>query len=143
MESRLKAAGVRRNAQVLEMPESRVLTSLKPAQDFVAQLKRVGVAFALEQFGSGLNPFQTLKHVDADYLKIDRSFMAELPQHPENRAKIAEICVQARELGKLTVAEWVEDAASTSLLFACGVDFVQGNFLQEPEKVISLDSRAA
>jgi diguanylate cyclase (GGDEF)-like protein/PAS domain S-box-containing protein len=143
MESRLQSAGVRRNALVLEMPESRVLTSLKPAQDFVAQLKRIGVAFALEQFGSGLNPFQTLKHVDADYLKIDRSFMAELPQHPENRAKIAEICVQARELEKLTVAEWVEDAASTSLLFACGVDFVQGNFLQEPEKVISLDSRAA
>ncbi len=33
-----------------------------------------------------------------------------------------------------TIAEWVEDAASTSLLFACGVDFVQGNFLQEPPR---------
>jgi EAL domain-containing protein (putative c-di-GMP-specific phosphodiesterase class I) len=35
------------------------------------------------------------------------------------------------------VAEWVEDAASTSLLFACGVDFVQGNFLQEPAKIVA------
>jgi EAL domain-containing protein (putative c-di-GMP-specific phosphodiesterase class I) len=35
------------------------------------------------------------------------------------------------------VAEWVEDAVSTSLLFACGVDFVQGNFLQEPAKVLA------
>jgi diguanylate cyclase (GGDEF)-like protein/PAS domain S-box-containing protein len=143
LESRARSAGLRPNALVLEMPESKVLTSLKPAQDFVARLKGVGVGFALEQFGSGLNSFQVLKHVDADYLKIDRNFMAELPQHPENRAKVAEICQQARGMGKLTVAEWVEDAASTSLLFACGVDFVQGNFLQEPEKVMSLDDQAA
>ena len=44
-------------------------------------------------------------------------------------------CQQARELKKQTIAEWVEDAASTSLLFACGVDFVQGNFLQEPQRL--------
>jgi len=120
---------------ILEAPESRVLTNLKPVQSLVGQLKPLGVKFALEQFGSGLNSFQLLKHVDADYLKIDRNFMAELPQHEDNRARIAEICGKARELGKLTVAEWVEDAASTSILFTCGVDFVQGNFLREPEVV--------
>jgi len=63
--------------------------------------------------------------------------MTELPQHPENQKKIAEICAEARGLGKQTIAEWVEDAASTSLLFACGVDFVQGNFLQEPVMVVA------
>jgi len=48
---------------------------------------------------------------------------------------VAEICQQARELKRQTIAEWVEDATSTSLLFACGVDFVQGNFLQEPQRL--------
>jgi diguanylate cyclase (GGDEF)-like protein/PAS domain S-box-containing protein len=133
--ARLKAAALKRGRIVLEMPESKVMTTLKPAQDFVNGWKALGGQFALEQFGSGLNSFQLLNHIDADYLKIDRSFMADLPQHPENQKRIAEICRGAHDLKRQTVAEWVEDAASTSLLFACGVDFVQGNFLQQPQRL--------
>ncbi|MET0330099.1 MAG: EAL domain-containing protein [Dyella sp.] len=133
--ARLKAASLKRGRIVLEMPESKVMTTLRPAQDFVNAWKALGGQFALEQFGSGLNSFQLLTHIDADYLKIDRSFMADLPQHPENQKRIAEICRDAHELKRQTVAEWVEDAASTSLLFACGVDFVQGNFLQQPQRL--------
>jgi diguanylate cyclase (GGDEF)-like protein/PAS domain S-box-containing protein len=133
----LKAHKVPGQALVLEMPESKVLTSLKPASEFVAAIKKLGCAFALEQFGSGLNSFQLLKHIQADYLKIDRSFLADLPKHPENQQRVREICKEAAEHGRLTVAEWVQDAASTSILFTCGVHFVQGNFLQEPEKVVA------
>jgi diguanylate cyclase (GGDEF)-like protein/PAS domain S-box-containing protein len=140
LSKRIAAAGIRPGSLVVEMPESKVLTTLKPAQAFVNALKETGAQFALEQFGSGLNSFQVLQHVDADYLKIDRSFMNKLTQNPENRDKIADICKKAQKAGKLTVAEWVEDAASTPLLFACGVDFVQGNFLQEPEKIIAYDA---
>jgi EAL domain-containing protein (putative c-di-GMP-specific phosphodiesterase class I) len=124
------------------MTESKVMTLLRPAQEFVNGWKKLGGQFALEQFGSGLNSFQLLNHIDADYLKIDRSYMADLPQHPENQKKIAEICQQARELKRQTIAEWVEDATSTSLLFACGVDFVQGNFLQEPQRLTGSGSVA-
>ena len=132
---RLRQAALKRGQIVLEMTESKVMTLLRPAQEFVNGWKKLGGRFALEQFGSGLNSFQLLNHVDADYLKIDRSYMAELPQHPENQKKVAEICQQARELKRQTIAEWVEDATSTSLLFACGVDFVQGNFLQPPQRL--------
>lgn len=125
------------SALVFEMPESKVVTSLKPARDFVEQLKQHGCAFALEQFGSGLNSFQLLKHVDADYLKIDRSFTRDLPKQEDNQLKVRELCSQADEAGKHTIAEWVEDAASMSILFSAGVHFVQGNFLREPEKVMA------
>jgi diguanylate cyclase (GGDEF)-like protein len=135
LEARLKKAALKQGHIVLEMTESKVMTLLRPAQEFVVGWKKLGGQFALEQFGSGLNSFQLLTHVDADYLKIDRSYMAELPQHPENQKKVAELCQQARELKRQTIAEWVEDATSTSLLFACGVDFVQGNFLQEPQRL--------
>ena len=129
----LKQANLKNGRLVLEMTESKVVTMLRPAQEFITAWKNLGGYFALEQFGSGLNSFQLLNHIQADYLKIDRSFMADLPQHPENQKKITEICQQAHEMKRLAIAEWVEDAASTSLLFACGVDFVQGNFLQEPQ----------
>jgi diguanylate cyclase (GGDEF)-like protein/PAS domain S-box-containing protein len=132
---RLGQAGLKRGRLVLEMTESKVMTLLRPAQEFVTAWKKLGGRFALEQFGSGLNSFQLLNHIDADYLKIDRSYMADLPQHPENQKKVAELCQQARALKKQTIAEWVEDATSTSLLFAAGVDFVQGNFLQVPQRL--------
>ncbi len=133
----LKTARQRGDSLVFEMPESKVVTSLKPARAFVKGLEQIHCGFALEQFGSGLNSFQLLKHIPAHYLKIDRNYMAELPKHKENQEKIKEICDQAHHAGKLTVAEFVEDAASMSILFSCGVNFVQGNFLQEPEKVMA------
>ncbi|MGH8041922.1 MAG: EAL domain-containing response regulator [Rudaea sp.] len=136
----LKNARLRGDALVFEMPESKVVTSLKPAKAFAAGLKQIHCGFALEQFGSGLNSFQLLKHVDANYLKIDRNFMAELPKNKEHQEKVKEICDQAHHAGKLTVAEFVEDAASMSILFSCGVNFVQGNFLQEPEKVMAYET---
>jgi diguanylate cyclase (GGDEF)-like protein/PAS domain S-box-containing protein len=136
LERALKQANLKNGRLVLEMTESKVVTMLRPAQEFITAWKKLGGYFALEQFGSGLNSFQLLNHIDADYLKIDRSFMADLPQHPENQKKITEICQQVHEMKRMAVAEWVEDAASTSLLFACGVDFVQGNFLQEPQPLV-------
>ena len=132
---RLAQAKLKRGQLVLEMTESKVMTMLRPAQEFVNEWKKLGGRFALEQFGSGLNSFQLLNHIDADYLKIDRIYMAELPQQPDSQKKITEICKQAHELKRQTIAEWVEDATSTSLLFSCGVDFVQGNFLQIPQRL--------
>ncbi|HET9835328.1 MAG TPA: EAL domain-containing protein [Rhodanobacteraceae bacterium] len=134
---RLQHSGVPGSALVFEMPESKVVTSLKPARELVGQLKQHGCAFALEQFGSGLNSFQLLKHIDVDYLKLDRSFTRELSRQEENQHKVRELCALADEAGKHTVAEWVEDAASMSFLFSAGVHFVQGNFLQEPDKAMN------
>ena len=135
----LKNARQRGDALVFEMPESKVVTSLKPARAFVRGLEQLHCGFALEQFGSGLNSFQLLKHIPAHYLKVDRSYMAELPKNKENQERIKAMCEQAHNAGKLTIAEFVEDAASMSILFSCGINFVQGNFLQEPEQVMSYD----
>ena len=121
------------------MPESKVVTNLKPARLLAQGLTQLHCGFTLEQFGSGLNSFQLLKHVPAKYIKIDRSYMADLPKHKENELKVRELCDEARGVGREVIAEFVEDAASMSILFSCGVSFVQGNFLQEPEKVMSYE----
>lgn len=136
----LRNAAVPPEALVLQLQESKVITALKPAAALVAGLKELGCGFALEQFGSGLNSFQLLRHIPADYLKIDRSYTADLANSKENQTKIKEICTQAREVGKATVAEFVEDAASMSILFSCGADFAQGNFLQEPAKLFAAET---
>ncbi|MCB1609972.1 MAG: EAL domain-containing protein, partial [Xanthomonadales bacterium] len=124
---------------IFEMPESKVVTNLKPARFLAQGLAQLNCGFALEQFGSGLNSFQLLKHVPARYIKIDRTYMADMHKNPESQQKVREICQEARGLDREVIAEFVEDAASMSILFSCGVSFVQGNFLQEPEKVMSYD----
>ena len=69
--------------------------------------------------------------------------MTDLPKHKENQDKIKDICEQAHHAGKLTVAEFVEEASNMSILFNCGVNFVQGNFLQEPEKILGAAASGA
>lgn len=135
----IKQHRVHADRLVFEMPESRVVTHMKPARQFVEGIKQLHCGFALEQFGGGLNSFQLLKHLKADYLKIDRSFMKDLSTNAEHQEKVKEITDQAHAIGKITIAEFVEDAASMSVLYQVGVNFVQGNFLQEPEKVLAYD----
>lgn len=135
----LKEHRVHGDQLVFEIPESRVVTHMKPAMQFVKGIKQLHCGFALEQFGSGLNSFQMLKHLPADYLKIDRSFMHHLAENSEHRERVKEITDEAHAIGKSTIAEFVEDAASMAVLYQVGVNFVQGNFLQEPEKVLAYD----
>src|SRR5690606_4796539 len=125
----LKAHGVPGERLVLEIPEAKVFTNLKAAQEFQQRVSTFGCSLCLEQFGSGLNSFQLLKHVDAAYLKIDRNFMSDLGKNAENQKKIREIAEQARAAGKRTIAEFVQDAASMTVLFTSSVDYVEGNFL--------------
>src|SRR6185437_6270549 len=71
VDAKLSAAGVKPSQLVFEVPEAKVMTCLKPAREFVERWRKGGGGFELEQFGSGLNSFQTLKHIDANYLKVD------------------------------------------------------------------------
>lgn len=135
----LKAARVRGDGLVFELPESKVITHMKPARQFHRGLKQLHCCMALEQFGLGLNSFQILKHLPAEYLKIDRSLMEAYVNNPENQAKVKEIADKAHSAGKLAMAEFVEDAASMSILWQQGVNFVAGNFIKEPDTVMSME----
>ncbi|HEY5802367.1 MAG TPA: GGDEF domain-containing response regulator [Lysobacter sp.] len=124
---------------VLQLPESKVFTHLRAAQEFQAKVAQFGVRVGLEQFGVGLNSFQLLSHFDAALLKIDRSYMEDLTGNPDHQQRIREIADKARELGKLTIAEFVQDAGSMSVLFGAGIDYAQGNFLAAPGPVMDYE----
>lgn len=124
---------------ILEISEAKVFTNLKAAQAFQRAVQPLGVRMALEQFGSGLNSFQLLRHFDPSFLKIDRSFMTDLPKSNENQHKVAEIARQAQDIGKQTIAEFVQDAATMSVLFTCGVSMVEGHFLASADPQMNYD----
>lgn len=125
----LKKQGAPGDRLVLEIPEAKVFTNLRAAQDLLKGIHPLGCRVALEQFGAGLNSFQLLNHLDAAYLKIDRSFSADLAKSAESQKKMREMTNEGHNLGKQVIAEFVQDAGSMSALFSIGVDYVEGHFL--------------
>ncbi len=129
MQEQLLRHGADGSLLVVQLPESKVFTNLRPAQEFQAKVATLGVRMGLEQFGAGLNSFQLLSHFDASFLKIDRSFLEDLSSSSEHQARIRDIASQANALGKLTIADHVQDPSSMSVLFTAGVGYAQGHFL--------------
>ena len=126
---RLAGAGVPGELLVLAVPEAKVFTNVRAAQDFVGAMAGVGVRIALERFGAGLNSMQLLTHFDPAFLKIDPQFMVDLAKNADSQQQVRNIASQAHGRGIRTIADRVQDATSMTLLFSAGVDYVQGDFL--------------
>ncbi|KRG78124.1 membrane protein [Stenotrophomonas ginsengisoli] len=125
----LAQQGVEGRQLSLQVSEAKVYTSLRAAQQFLADVSQYGCQVVMDQFGSGLDSAQLLSHFHPAFIKLDRSFTAEYSQVREQQEKIEAIASRATELGIHTVAEFVADAQSMSQLFTAGVHYVQGDFV--------------
>ena len=139
LKEQLKKYNVPKNSLIFEVKESVAVTSLKYTAELARSLQELNCGFALDDFGKGSNPFELLKHIPADYLKLERSFMEELSTSTENQEAVKAITQRAMELNKLTIAQCVQDATSLSVLWGMGINFIQGNFLQEPSPTLDYD----
>jgi multidomain signaling protein FimX len=135
----VKLHGIPGDRLVLQIPESKVFTNLRAVQSFQQAVSAIGCRVALEQFGTGLNSFQMLTHFDPAILKIDRTFIQELAKNADVQKQVREIVDKAHAAGKVTVAEFVSDASTMSVLFGMGMDFVEGNFLATPGPAMNYD----
>jgi len=123
----------------LHAPESKVFTHLRNAQQFLAGIAPLGCRIGLEQFGSGLDSFQLLAHFQPQFLKLDRGFTSDLASTREHFDKISGITQRAQAAGITTIAEFITDANSMTLLFSAGVDYVQGEFVGVAAPTMSFD----
>jgi diguanylate cyclase (GGDEF)-like protein/PAS domain S-box-containing protein len=139
LKEQLKKYNVPKNSLIFEVKESVAVTSLKYTAELAKSLQELNCGFALDDFGKGANPFELLKHIPADYLKLERSFMEELSSSAENQEAVKAITDKAMEMHKLTIAQCVQDATSLSVLWGMGINFIQGNFLQEPSPTLDYD----
>ena len=116
-----------------EVTESSVVANLDHAQRFIAVLHGMGCEFALDNFGSGLSSFSTLRTLPMDYLKIDGSFINNLAGDAVNQAMVAAMIELSRSLNFRVVAEQVEDQESLDAVTDMGIDFVQGYAIGRPQ----------
>jgi diguanylate cyclase (GGDEF)-like protein/PAS domain S-box-containing protein len=116
-----------------EVTESSVVANLDHARRFIGVLHGMGCEFALDNFGSGLSSFATLRTLPMDYLKIDGSFIRNLAADSVNQAMVGAMIELSRSLNFRIVAEQVEDQSSLDKVTGMGIDFVQGFVIGRPQ----------
>ncbi|MBT5485145.1 MAG: EAL domain-containing protein [Gammaproteobacteria bacterium] len=124
-----------------EITETAAIQNLAKASQFIKTLKRLGCSFALDDFGSGLSSFAYLKSLPVDFVKIDGFFVKDVVKDPVDLAMVKAINDMAHAMGKLTIAEFVEDKEILQKLVDLGVDYVQGYGIAKPAPLINESSR--
>jgi len=134
----IRDTGVPPESLCFEITESVAIRSLANAAALVNALGDLGCQFALDDFGSGLSSFNQLRHLKVDYLKIDGSFIHNIDRDPINRAMVESINTIGKKLGKMTVAEFVENDRIRRILEDIDVDYAQGFGLHKPEPLVNI-----
>jgi diguanylate cyclase (GGDEF)-like protein/PAS domain S-box-containing protein len=128
----LAESGVDPDRVELEVTESMVMQNAEEALAVLNDLRRVGVRIAIDDFGTGYSSLIYLKRLPIDTLKIDKAFIGDLTDDPDDKAITATIITMAHSLGLHVVAEGVETEAQLGYLRGQGCDEAQGYWLSRP-----------
>lgn len=127
----------------LELTESVLLNHVQQTIDNMQTLKRSGVSFSLDDFGTGFSSLQYLKRLPLSQLKIDKSFVRELVEDTNDQAIVLTIISMARSLGLDVIAEGVETEAQRSMLGQLGCLYYQGYLFGRPVRATEFRTQLA
>ncbi len=118
---------------VFEVTEGLLLDNLERTSQRMQALAARGIRFSIDDFGTGYSSLAYLKRLPLHELKIDRSFIQDTPQDPNDTAIVAMILSMASHLGLKVVAEGVETRAQADFLATHGCDAQQGFLHARPQ----------
>jgi len=124
--------GVPPGALELEITESVLLDDHHQVAEELGSLRAAGLTLSLDDFGTGYSSLSYLKRFRFDVLKIDRSFVAGLPNNPDDVLLVKAILAMAKGFDLTVVAEGVENHDQLSFIAAQGCDLAQGYLLAKP-----------
>lgn len=125
----------RNTGVTIEILEREAIHNVNGLMDIIEQMKQRGISFALDDFGSGFSSFVYLKYFDTDFVKIDGEFVKNIVVNEKDRIFVKHIHQIAKEFGKETIAEYVEDEETLAILKEIGVDYAQGFHLGRPHQL--------
>jgi diguanylate cyclase (GGDEF)-like protein len=117
----------------IELTESVLMTDTQTTQRIVERLHGLGLPLAVDDFGTGYSSLAYLKHLRPSKIKIDRSFISDLPGDEDDRVLVQAIVQLALALGIRVVAEGVETEAQRSYLHRIGCGTLQGYLISRPQ----------
>ena len=126
---------------ILEITEQSALRHLENVKQLIQGLQASGCRFALDDFGTGFSSFVYLKNLPVDFIKIDGSFVNSMAQNSIDETMVLSIIHIARSLGMKTIAEFVGDEKTITMLKASGVDYMQGFYIGMPSERLPVNLR--
>ncbi len=128
----LAASGMPPELLQLEITESMVMHNVGRAIELLDVIRSRGVRLAIDDFGIGYSSMSLMKKFPVDTIKIDRSFVQDLPHDAEDRAIAQAIVSMGKALGLTVVAEGVETSEQAAFLREHGCDEMQGYLFSKP-----------
>ncbi len=115
----------------VELTETTVIQDVERSARVLSNLRDMGVSVAMDDFGTGYSSLNALRFLPVEFLKLDRSFIQDLPQSAEAFAMVRAVNAMCQALGLTLVAEGVETTAQLALLREIGCERFQG-YLRSP-----------
>lgn len=133
IEQALESTGLPPSRLMLEIPEDLVVGEIQDLEEKLYRLRELGVKLAIDDFGAGRAWLSHVRHLPANYLKIDRQFVEDLDNAPERGSALIASCIRmSRALGMISVAEGIENTSQLASLRELQCEVGQGNLLSKP-----------
>ncbi len=136
----IKAARLPSDAVIFQITEKDATTYLRQTREFVEGLRNMHCRASLSRFGLIDDPFETLRHVPVDMVKLDGASVIKMGEDDaDSSSNIVETIKKLQGNGKLTIVPMVENASVLSTLWQAGANYIQGHYLQEPSTEMNYD----
>ena len=132
----IEKQGIGAGQLCVQIDEQEAARYIKQTKSVVGELRKLGVAFALEHYGVDKGRVQILDMLSPDYIKIDGELMHSLMTDSAMQDKVRTVVSAAGQRNIETIAERVENANTMAVLFQLGIHYMQGHYVHEPEVVL-------
>ncbi len=134
IKQKLVMTGIRAERLTFEITETAAVENYNQTRSMINHIRALGCHFALDDFGAGFCSFNYLKTFPVDYVKIDGQFISNLVIDETDQMLVRSMHQIANKMGKKTIAEFVENAETISLLRKIGVNYGQGYIFGKPSE---------
>lgn len=135
LRAEMAAAGLRPAQVVVELTESMLMDDVDNSRAMMHELKDLGVTLSIDDFGTGYSSLSYLKSFPLDELKIDRSFINDLPDAASDVAIVRAVIDLGHSLGMSVIAEGIETVGQLACIQKLGCDNYQGFLFSRPVPV--------
>jgi EAL domain-containing protein (putative c-di-GMP-specific phosphodiesterase class I) len=134
----MRESGLDPSTMEIEITETMLMGDIDAAKETVHQLHDLGVRLAIDDFGTGYSSLNYLKKFPIDTVKVDRSFIMDIPESSDDEAITAAVIAMAHQLRMEVVAEGVETKAQLEFLLRNKCDFAQGYLFSKPQPLANI-----
>ena len=136
--AKIRAAGLPPHSLGVEITESNGLSDAAKTSVILRPIKEAGAAVYIDDFGTGYSSLSYLKDIDADYVKLDKSFVRDIARSKKQRDIVRAVLVLSRAVGRTVIIEGVEQEDELEVLLSIGCRYIQGFLIARPMKEAEL-----